>query len=244
MNKAQTEKAIQANLDAGVDLRRELALVERELAVALEDLRRPFSQLVQGRLRESHPLVRAAIVLTAGVGNPDRHGLTEQRIYLAAALEMLRLALGIHTRLLTPEGRQQTDQSILGSTILAGDFCFSRAAGLAVKTGSPVVVDIFAQALQRMSEGHLRHSFDSAAGAFEEDREFFQSGILGANALTGSAPETQTVQLMVGDQLALALRGGALESFAVEQPARAWSAYQTARWNALIKWLQSNPFGA
>ena len=59
-------------------------------------------------------------------------------------METLRLALGVHTQLLLAESPAAIDRSLLGSTVLAGDFCFSRAAGLAAKTGSPVIVDLFA----------------------------------------------------------------------------------------------------
>lgn len=240
MNKSQQELAAQADFDvASGELQQELAWAEQELSSALEALYAPFSQLVQSQFRRSYPLVRAAIVLTAGVGDPDSQPLRAQRVHLAAALEMLQLALGIHTRLLSSSGvRQEIDHSIMGSTILAGDFCFSRAAGLAVQTHSPVVVDVFAQALQRMSEGRLRNLF-SADQSFDEDSELFRSGILGAMALTGGAQELQVALLRLGQRLASARRELTVPSFTVlDSDLPGCSRHQVARWQALVAWLK------
>ncbi len=240
MNKSQQELVAQADLDvASGELQQELAWAEQELSAALEALYSPFSQLAQSQLRRSYPLLRAAIVLTAGVGDPDSQPLKAQRVHLAAALEMLQLALSIHTRLLTPTGmRQDIDQSVMGSTILAGDFCFSRAAGLAVQTHSPAVVDIFAQALQRMSEGRLRILF-SPDQSFDEDDELFRSGILGAMALTGGNQDLQAALLRIGQQLALAGHDHARASFALlDSDLALCTRHQAARWQALAVWLK------
>ena len=68
-------------------------------------------------------------------------------------LEMLFVAHSIHGLLLTAV-REGMDKSVMGSTILAGDYCFSHSAVLATGTESPQVVAIFAQALKTVSEGN------------------------------------------------------------------------------------------
>jgi hypothetical protein len=163
----------------------ELAAVEQDVLAALADLRAPFIQLVQGQWQRSFPLVRAAFVLTAGTIPGEVPDLRRKRVYLAAAMETLRLALGVHTQLLLAESPSTIDRSLLGSTVLAGDFCFSRSAGLAARTGSPVIVDLFAGALQRVSEGSLRRLFRSSDPAYDADRDLCLSGIAAANELAG-----------------------------------------------------------
>lgn len=192
-------------LDSPALLAGELQKIEQEVSASLIGLRPPFSQLVQSQVRRSAPMLCGAFVLTAGVGATGEPHLIQQRIYLGAAIEVLRLALAVHTHLLeATNSSQQIDRSVLGSTVLAGDFCFSRSAGLAAKTGSPVVVDIFAQALQHVSEGTLRGLFntgDPALPAFDAERELCLSGVAAANELAGlNATERE-----IDHQLALLL---------------------------------------
>ena len=65
---------------------------------------------------------------------------------------------------------------LLGGTILAGDFCFSQAANLAIKTENPVVVDLFSQALKVTSEGNLRHLFDDHLPPFSDNLALCRAG--------------------------------------------------------------------
>lgn len=219
----------------------EIDLVEREVRSALDDLRAPFGQLVQSQLRSSFPLVRAAFVLTAGMSLASPPERAAQRINLGAAIEILRLALAVHTRLLTSaEDQGSIDRSILGSTVLAGDFCFSRSAGLAAKTGSPVVVDIFAQSLQRVSEGTLRGLFRTEQAVFDVERELCLSGVAAANELANLGAEErqleQKVAILLLDQRAqLVQQRVELPRPLVEQlpPAR------DIHWQALADWLLS-----
>ena len=145
----------------------ELAQVDQLLHAAVSDLFPPFSQLVAAQAGSS--LRRAAIVLAAGMAEEDSPRLCEQRVALAAALEMLHRALAVHMRVGSSSKPTAPNLTLLGSTILAGDYCFSRAAALAVRTGEAAVVEIFADALKRVSEGHLRQRFDSALEPYDED---------------------------------------------------------------------------
>ena len=229
------------------------------MAAALADLHAPFSQLVGVQLQRSSPWRCAAFVLTAGsAGDPADNTRADQadpqahrkRIDLAAAIEVLRLALAVHTQLLPVTGDDDApnaplapvDRSLLGSTILAGDYCFSRAAALAARTGSPAVVDIFAQALQRVSEGTLRGLFrtDVRAGAqasppaagFGVERELCLAGVQAA----GELAELDAAQRQADQQAALLL----LDARHGEQPAD-WPAQvspaRRPRWRALRRWL-------
>jgi octaprenyl-diphosphate synthase len=190
--------------DHAAVLGEELAEVEQAVLASLADLHMPFAQLVQRQWRLNHPLVRAAFVLTAAAVDSDAHDAAElhrKRIYLAAAMETLRLALAVHTDLLRTDAAAGVDRSILGSTVLAGDFCFSRSAGLAAKTGSPAIVDLFAQALQRVSEGSLRGLFRPAEPFYDEDRELCLSGIAAAGELAALPAATRVLDQQLGAHL-------------------------------------------
>jgi octaprenyl-diphosphate synthase len=220
-----------------------LTEVEQVVLASLADLYVPFAQLVQGQWRRNHPLVRAAFVLTAGVsGHTEAAELRRRRVYLAAAMETLRLALGVHTQLLLAESPVDIDRSLLGSTVLAGDFCFSRSAGLAAKTGSSVIVDLFANALQRVSEGSLRRLFRPAEPPHDVDRELCLSGIAAANELAGLAPHEREVDQQIGAHLLGAYRAGVPFHFDAAVGEYAQLAMdRRQKWQALAVWLQVQP---
>ncbi len=180
-------------------------------------------------------------MLTAGTAQPDTATLRAQRIDLATALEMLYLATQIHTRLVTvTPGDQGLDRSLVGSTILAGDFCFSRAAGFAVRTGNAAVVEIFAQALKQLSEARLRSTFAASAERRSDNRELFVSGLLAAGKLVGWQPALLELAPVVGVTLADLFEGDPDSELELPTAFWAWWApLQAARWRWLIGWLKA-----
>ena len=230
--------AIEHIEQARANLEAELVQVEQQLRSAIAELFPPFSQMVATQLRHSYPLQRAAIVLTAGVGEPDRESIREQRIFLAAALEMLHLAINVHMMLSDSPAGETPNRSLLGSTVLAGDYCFSRSAGLAVRTGDPIVVEIFSDALKRVSEGHLRQFFDSNAQAYNENRELFVAGVAAAMQLSGATEQARVRASKLAEALASAIlveeQKAALHALGAEL-----SLGQSARWFALADWRQT-----
>ncbi len=173
-------------LQAVAELQLELDQVQLQLMAAADELYSPLSDLVRSQLKGAAPLVHAAIVLTAGVSDADTDDLREKRILLAAALELLYVALHIHRKLLTHSGfngDHEADKSRLGSIILAGDYCFSRSATLAAQTNSPEVVMIFANALKTVNEGHLRQHFTQEWIDFDENQKLFEAGARAAATL-------------------------------------------------------------
>lgn len=220
----------------------EITAVEQELLKALSDLNPPFSQLVHRQFERIYPLLRAGVVLATAFEDTEEASLRTRRIYLGAALEMLHLALRIHTRLLdVASGSEAADRSLLGSTILAGDYCFSRAADLAVRTGNPAVVDIFAHALKRASEGHLRQLLEATA-RFDEGGELLRSGGAAASELAGFSPEIRAAQREQAEVFAAHLQ----DTLSTREPAgtplpadvaggERLSAGQRARWAQLYR---------
>ncbi len=150
-------------------------------------LEMPLRALVEAQIEQSRPEIHAAVVLaTAVAAAADDGALRQQRINLAAALEMLYVALNVH-KLLLRDDPTPADKSLLGGTILAGDYCFSQAANLAVKTNHAQVVTIFSEALKETSEGNLRYLFAEAAPRFSEHQALCRSGVQAGAALVGSA---------------------------------------------------------
>lgn len=201
---ADIESASHQDVHSGArqNLEAELAQVEQRIGEAIAELFPPFSQMVAAQLRHSYPLMRAAVVLTAGVAAPDNAIVRDLRIDLAAAMEMLHLAINVHMLLGEGASGEAPNPTVLGSTILAGDYCFSRSANLAARTGDPVVVEIFSNALKRVSEGHLRRFFDPTGEAYNEDRELFVAGVNAAMHLGKSSAQARSEATRIVEMLA------------------------------------------
>ncbi|MCC6454074.1 MAG: hypothetical protein IT328_03955 [Caldilineaceae bacterium] len=204
----------------------EINEVQNTLLAATADLISPLGDLVRAQVRHSQPPICAAVVLAvarppvrrAGT-SPAEDGLRHKRIVLAAALEMLHIALNVHRLLVNAALREQQspgemslDASFIGSTILAGDYCFSRAAQMAAQTEHARVVAVFALALQTVSEGLLREQFaqDYAGdgnygdgnygdGNYDETRQLLHSGAHAA-ALLVDLPENRQQQAVALSQ--------------------------------------------
>jgi octaprenyl-diphosphate synthase len=157
-------------------------------------------------------------------------------------METLRLALAVHTELLHADTPANPDRSLLGSTVLAGDFCFSRSAGLAAKTGSPLIVDLFAHALQRVSEGSLRRLFRPGESPYDAERDLCLSGIVAANELAALSPGDRARDQQRGLALLDAYRQGLpLDAAELLTPAGKLPPGRHSRWLALVSWLAAHP---
>ncbi|MFN8495280.1 MAG: hypothetical protein U0350_47220 [Caldilineaceae bacterium] len=227
--------------NAAENLQLELAAVQQQLINGINELYPPLRDLVRSEFKLALPPQRAAIVLTAGVGDPDSDDLREKRILLAAALEMLYIALHIHHALLTNtpvNGDKGVDKSLLGSIILAGDYCFSRAAMLAARTNNPEVVMLFSNALKAVSEGKLRQYFSKTSSSFDENQKLLEAGARAA-AVLAHLPEP-TREALVALVAALAETGISNDSAmqqSAEQLPHTLTSLQKTRWTAFLKWF-------
>lgn len=248
----------------------EMQLMRAELQTTVMALDMPLRGLVQARVNTLWPEMRAAIVLAAGVPAGDNTDADQdqvekceqvraQRVHLAAALEMLAAAMSIHKLLLGDEAAD-LDKSVLGGTILAGDYCFSCSAAMAVKTENPEVVKLFSEALKRVSEGNLRDIFvpsqkgNSApeplistgqardlGAPFNDDLEFFRAGVIAATVLAEQPVDSAQPTLDFVNRLANAQhRKGdtpannqaTLYALIADLPV-----HQRPRWRHLLIWL-------
>lgn len=219
-------------------LDQELAQVLAILQATADELRSPLGDLVRMQVEAAHPPVRAAVVLATAYRPPDSPESRARRVALASALEMLHVALSVH-RLLLAGGPDEADvdRSIVGSTILAGDYCFSRAAQLAAQTDSPQVVEIFADALKQISEMQLRDLFGSQVDADREQASLLiRSGILGAAQLSQLTPSEASTALGAATEI---LRSPELSTAGPEVDGRVGNLpqFQQAAWEWLVRWL-------
>ena len=163
------------------------AVVESNLEKLLGDDLAQVRQLIQERAKTGFNLVdeviqdaipehfpRAIIVLGASrLGRSQQ----KQRVALAAAIELLNLAITVHNMI--PRGViPQTEQNrvLMGSAILIGDYSFGQASILAASTGKPEVVAAFADSLARLSESRVVTLIETP------DHPYADSAILYASA--------------------------------------------------------------
>lgn len=235
-------------------LQRELDEVSAQLEAAVAELYPPLDYLARSQLTHVRPLVRAAVVLSACRGAPDHEKLRAQRLVLAAALEMLHIALRIHRILLTgpvapdDSNADSNQRSVTGSVILTGDYCFTRSAILAAQTDSVDVVAIFSQTLKQISEAILRELFHDQARAattattsFNENLALFHAGIEAAAILVPLPSESTAPLQSYATQVAQALAQMAPPPLAAP-PVAALTAEQQAHWQALHQWLSAELF--
>jgi len=240
------------------DFDQELQAVQQTLEQALADLYSPLADLARTNLQRVQPLTRAAFVLAIGVGDPDNGVLRQQRLSLAAAQEMLFIALTLHKLLLKPHLAQQDEQqkTIMGGIILTGDYCFTRSAIMAAQTDHIQVVELFSQALKGISEGLLRNFFAQRNPVaqpaqaeptpfYDEQSDLFVSGAQSA-AILAALPASTTADLV---ELAhtLAQQSVPLDLATITakvQAVRQLTAPQQARLAAFLAWLSTNATGS
>ena len=172
------------------------ALVESNLERMLGDDLEAVRQRLQNAIQSGYPLLddvlasylhshypRAIIVLgTSRLGHTDPH----KRVALAAAIEMLHLATNVHDTL--PRGEIEANERnrlMVGSAILVGDYCFSKASALAAETENPPVVDAFANALARLSEHRVITLVNSPDMPHADDAILYAAAAEAAALLVG-----------------------------------------------------------
>lgn len=234
------------------DLQTGLEHIGARLLAALDELFPPLSNLAQAHCRDVQPYLRAAIVLTtwralepaalstdAPTTDAQPHRLTdvpENALLLGSALEMLSVALSIHRLLLLPSSDNTLDKALVGSTILTGDYCFSRAASMAAQTESPYVVELFSRALKQVSEESLRGLFGEVATPHGEDAILATAGVRAMCHLANADVATTESFL----RLALLFALHQQSDFAVALADANLSAPARDAWSALDAWRASH----
>lgn len=223
----------------GEALQAELKLVAEKLDGAVADLPDGLAQFVRSELAENQVL--AGVVLASAAPVRDTADDTSRRVALAAALELLQIALNIHRLLLKPEQTGSIDSFLLGGTILAGDYCFSRAAVLAAETEHPQVVTVFAELLQQVSQANLRRVIskdgDVRKPASVGEREaLFHSGASAGVLLAGLSEEEQEIVVLYATCLGRQRVSDGTSTFVdkAEEIFDSLPSSQKERWRALV----------
>ncbi len=147
----------------------ELAAVEQLILNKISSDYTPLAEVLAGLVRSGGKRVRPTIVLlAAGLVSPlagAQPRSQQRRLFsLAAAVESLHTATLVHDDVIDG-ALLRRGQSTLnavwtpGSTIMAGDFFFARAAALAAETEHPRVIKLFAETLGVIVDGELRQAF-------------------------------------------------------------------------------------
>ncbi len=215
----------------------ELGDVRVEVAAATETEHATLGEFIRYEVARRADSPLAGIILCAAFPKETGPADRAARISLATAMVLLDVALSLHKLLLlqNPE-TDSLDKSLVGGTVLAGDYCFSQAAVAAARTGNPRVVAIFSNLLQELSEAHLRHLFENS-GKLDEFPRLFRSGGLAGAVLAGLSEgeqeRTATFAASVAQLLDPAQAVGSPEPLA--EMKRQTPAHQHSRWLALLQ---------
>ena len=220
-------------------LSEEQNVVASLLEEALAELPEGLLQFVHGE--RAGEKVLAGVVLASAAPEHDSEEALSRRAALAAALELLQIGLSIHRLLLTTGQPGAIDSFLLGGTILAGDYCFSRAAVLASLTNHPRVVGIFAELLKEVSQANLRRVIDGECVDSEEHRAderkaLFQSGALAGVQLAGLGDEEQGTVARFASRLSRRKPGDGtpiLDANSEETGVGELPPYQRDRWRSI-----------
>ena len=141
----------------GSGLRAEQDLVAELLNEALAELPEGLMQFVRSEVEEEQLL--AGIVLASAAPENDTDEAISRRTALAAALELLQVALKIHRLLLDTGAARHNRQHPLWEVRFWPVITASgRAAVLSARTNHPQVVSVFAELLKEVSQANLRHA--------------------------------------------------------------------------------------
>ncbi len=150
----------------------DLALVRRTIQKTAQTSYPMVDEVLNDALPKHFP--RAIITLGA-----SRLGHSEQkkRVKLAAAIELLHLAMMVHEYI--PRGEvplNEQNRMMTGSAILIGDYCFGQASILTAETGRPEVVAAFADALARLSAGRVKTLIEAPTQPFTDSAILYAAG--------------------------------------------------------------------
>jgi len=174
------------------DFLAELADVRAQVAAATETEHASLGSFIRHEVNARADSPLAGVVLAAALPRKDSPTQRSARVQLATAMVLLDVALSLHKLLLLHNPDADTlDKSLVGGTVLAGDYCFSQAAVAAARTDSPRVVAIFSDVLKELSESHLRHLFGAAQEPLDEFPALFHSGGLAGGMLAGQSEDEQ-----------------------------------------------------
>lgn len=193
----------------------ELERVERKMRAPVHPDHPQLTAVLNHLLDSGGKRLRPALALLAG---RFHHADQDKLVSLAASVEMLHTATLVHDDLIDGALMRRGNTTLNaqwnpGATVLAGDYLFARAAGLAAETENVRVVAIFADTLMTICSGELRQIFDRREVPHLDSERAWQvaldrydqrihaktaslfAGATEAAAVLSDAPEAQVVAL-------------------------------------------------
>lgn len=140
----------------------DLDLVEIKLRETPESEQPELTAVLNHLLGSGGKRLRPALALLAGRFYPTE---LDKLVAVAASTEMLHTATLVHDDLIDGAVLRRGNPTLNaswspGTTVLAGDYFFARAAALAAEAGNVRVMTIFANTLMAICTGELRQIFD------------------------------------------------------------------------------------
>ena len=140
----------------------DLAVVEQKMLKKVSGTYPPLAEALTSLILSGGKRVRPTLALLAARFYPPKHH--QRLISLAAAVEALHTATLVHDDVIDGAFLRRGQSTLNAvwtpsSTIMAGDFFFSRAASLAAETEHPRVIKLFAETLSVIVDGELRQAF-------------------------------------------------------------------------------------
>jgi len=184
----------------------ELQRVEQKMREVSQVEYEHLSAMLDNLLKSGGKRLRPALVLFSTKFYPTA---LEKTISLAASVEMLHTATLVHDDMIDNSLVRRGNPTLnatwnRGATVLAGDFLFAVAAGLAAETENVRVMSIFAQGLMTICSGELRQIFNSQ-GRLPTREEYYQriysktaslfAASMEAGAVLSGAPEPEVQAL-------------------------------------------------
>lgn len=164
-----------------------LALVETKMKSVESSLFAPLADAFVDLIGSGGKRLRPTLALLASQVRADQSASATfpQIVALAASVEMLHTATLVHDDVIDGALLRRGAPTLnalwnRGTTILAGNFMFARAAHFAAETGNPRVIHIFANTLETIVNGEMHQLF--ARHDFYQDKEGYYERIYAKTA--------------------------------------------------------------
>jgi geranylgeranyl pyrophosphate synthase len=182
-----------------------LRAVEQKMKTVETSLFAPLADAFVDLIGSGGKRLRPALALLSArlIASEQDNAFRQRLISLAAAVEMLHTATLVHDDVIDGALLRRGAPTLNaiwspGTTVMAGDYMFARAALFSAETENVRVIKLFSDTLQIIVDGELRQLF--ARNQYAQEREDYYQRIYAKTAsLFSAATESTAVLLGVSD---------------------------------------------